>query len=443
MNNKLSIQDLASAFAEKVDMDAKSANIFVRTVFEIVEEYIATDKIVKIKGFGTFKLISVSDRESVNVNTGERIIIAGHTKLSFTPDAALKDAVNRPFADFETTPLNDSTSIEDMERIPTQEKQITCEDFMSEDDNESASPIEDACHQDAEVVEIVQSEEIIETLNDRASTESSGQASRNTNQEFLESPDAEAIDDAVSDAISEADETVDEKETDITDRLITAEETRVGTNVRESVVVSHIEENSSYPMASEIMLSADSERKSSVSTWFYVLLTILLMALSYVAGHYQLLSNFTVAHYSDSYLDEIDVMESEEILQTPVLADSLLSDSISQDTVVTDTVVVSSELPVQNTTLADKESLEEIAKYFPQVPGGEYWIVGDAGRVHYMEVGETLYRIARKELGSQKLVQYLIVFNDFEDPNIIHTGDPIRIPKIVKKDGTEITDANR
>lgn len=440
MNNKLSIQDLASAFAEKVDMDAKSANIFVKTVFEIVEEYIATDKIVKIKGFGTFKLISVSDRESVNVNTGERIIIAGHTKLSFTPDAALKDAVNRPFADFETTPLNDSTSIEDMERIPTQEKQITCEDFMSEDDNESASPIEDACHQDAEVVETVQSEEIIEPLHDKASTESSGQAGRNTNQESLESPDAEAIDDAVSDAKSEADETVDEKETD---RLITAEETSVGTNVRESVVVSHIEENSSYPMASEIMLSADSERKSSVSTWFYVLLTILLMALSYVAGHYQLLSNFTVAHYSDSYLDEIDVMESEEILQTPVLADSLLSDSISQDTVVTDTVVVSSELPVQNTTLADKESLEEIAKYFPQVPGGEYWIVGDAGRVHYMEVGETLYRIARKELGSQKLVQYLIVFNDFEDPNIIHTGDPIRIPKIVKKDGSEITDGNR
>lgn len=436
MNNKLSIQDLASAFAEKVDMDAKSANIFVKTVFEIVEEYIATDKIVKIKGFGTFKLISVSDRESVNVNTGERIIIAGHTKLSFTPDAALKDAVNRPFADFETTPLNDSTSIEDMERIPTQEKQITCEDFMSEDDNESASPIEDACHQDTEVVETVQSEEIIETLNDKASTESSGQAGRNTNQESLESPDAEATDNAVSDA----DEIVDEKETD---RLITAEETSVGTNVRESVVVSHIEENSSYPMASEIMLSADSERKSSVSTWFYVLLTILLMALSYVAGHYQLLSNFTVAHYSDSYLDEIDVMESEEILQTPVLADSLLSDSISQDTVVTDTVVVSSELPVQNTTLADKESLEEIAKYFPQVPGGEYWIVGDAGRVHYMEVGETLYRIARKELGSQKLVQYLIVFNDFEDPNIIHTGDPIRIPKIVKKDGSEITDSNR
>ena len=436
MNNKLSIQDLASAFAEKVDMDAKSANIFVKTVFEIVEEYIATDKIVKIKGFGTFKLISVSDRESVNVNTGERIIIAGHTKLSFTPDAALKDAVNRPFADFETTPLNDSTSIEDMERIPTQEKQITCEDFMSEDDNESASPIEDACHQDAEVVETVQSEEIIEPLHDKASTESSGQAGRNTNQESLESPDAEAIDNAVSDA----DEIVVEKETD---RLITAEETSVGTNVRESVVVSHIEENSSYPMASEIMLSADSERKSSVSTWFYVLLTILLMALSYVAGHYQLLSNFTVAHYSDSYLDEIDVMESEEILQTPVLADSLLSDSISQDTVVTDTVVVSSELPVQNTTLADKESLEEIAKYFPQVPGGEYWIVGDAGRVHYMEVGETLYRIARKELGSQKLVQYLIVFNDFEDPNIIHTGDPIRIPKIVKKDGTEITDGNR
>ena len=79
-------------------------------------------------------------------------------------------------------------------------------------------------------------------MNDKVSTESSGQANRNTNQESLESPVAEAIDNAVSDA----DEIVDEKETD---RLITAEETSVGTNVRESAVVSHIEENSSYPMA--------------------------------------------------------------------------------------------------------------------------------------------------------------------------------------------------
>ena len=89
MNNKLGIQDLASAFSERYGMDVKSSQAFVKAVFDIVEEYVATDKLVKIKGFGTFKLINVSDRESINVNTGERIVIAGHTKLSFTPDNAL------------------------------------------------------------------------------------------------------------------------------------------------------------------------------------------------------------------------------------------------------------------------------------------------------------------------------------------------------------------
>lgn len=103
----MSIQDLATILTDSYGMDAKSSLTFVKTVFEIVEEFIAKDKLVKIKGFGTFKLINVSDRESVNVNTGERIVIAGHSKLTFTPDAALKDAVNRPFADFETTPLNE------------------------------------------------------------------------------------------------------------------------------------------------------------------------------------------------------------------------------------------------------------------------------------------------------------------------------------------------
>ena len=85
-----------------------------------------------------------------------------------------------------------------------------------------------------------------------------------------------------------------------------------------------------------------------------------------------------------------------------------------------------------------QESAADIAKYFPQVKGGEYWIVGDAGHVHTMQVGETLYRIAKKELGDRELIQYLIVFNDFENPNIIHTGDTIRIPKLVKKTPEEI-----
>ena len=71
------------------------------------------DKYVKIRGLGTFKLIDVGSRESVNVNTGERFEIQGHTKVSFTPEPALKDIINRPFSHFETVVLNDATVLED------------------------------------------------------------------------------------------------------------------------------------------------------------------------------------------------------------------------------------------------------------------------------------------------------------------------------------------
>lgn len=84
-------------------------------MFELIEEALATEKYVKVKGLGTFKLTEVESRESVNVNTGERIEIQGHTKISFTPDSSMKDLINKPFAHFETVILNENTKLEDTE----------------------------------------------------------------------------------------------------------------------------------------------------------------------------------------------------------------------------------------------------------------------------------------------------------------------------------------
>ncbi len=126
MEKKTGIQELANALAKAKGIDGSEAEIFCRSVFDIISEYVVRDKLVKIKGIGTFKLVGVSDRESVNVNTGERIVIAGHTKLSFTPDAVLRDTVNKPFADFETTILSDNVSTEKMEHIPS-EPQVAAE----------------------------------------------------------------------------------------------------------------------------------------------------------------------------------------------------------------------------------------------------------------------------------------------------------------------------
>ena len=113
MNEKLNIQDLIDLLAEKHGMSKKDADSFVKEFFLLVEESLEKDKYVKIKGLGTFKLIDVESRESVNVNTGERIEIQGHTKVTFTPEPSLKEVINRPFSHFETVVLNENTVLED------------------------------------------------------------------------------------------------------------------------------------------------------------------------------------------------------------------------------------------------------------------------------------------------------------------------------------------
>ena len=115
MSEKVTIQDIIELLVEKHGMTKKEADIFVKGMFELIEEALATEKYVKIKGLGIFKLTEVESRESVNVNTGERIEIQGHTKISFTPDSNMKDLINKPFAHFETVVLNEHTRLEDTE----------------------------------------------------------------------------------------------------------------------------------------------------------------------------------------------------------------------------------------------------------------------------------------------------------------------------------------
>lgn len=105
--------NLAEELAEKSSITASQAESFVRAFFDVLADGLAQDDIVKVKGWGTFKLSAVSDRESVDVNTGDRIVIKGYRKVTFLPETALKEHINKPFAQFETTELNDSYSIEE------------------------------------------------------------------------------------------------------------------------------------------------------------------------------------------------------------------------------------------------------------------------------------------------------------------------------------------
>ena len=117
MENKIFLTDLAEGLARRKSVSKKDAESFVRMVFDTIQEQLLAGESVKIKGLGTFKVITVGSRESVNVSTGERFTIDSHGKISFTPDKTLSDRVNRPFVDFETVVLNDETKTTDMERI--------------------------------------------------------------------------------------------------------------------------------------------------------------------------------------------------------------------------------------------------------------------------------------------------------------------------------------
>ena len=106
MDKKINLSQLADLLAQAGGMSKAASEQFVKTFFDIISQGVLSDGLVKVKGLGTFKVLQMEDRESVNVNTGERFTIEGHQKISFTPDAELKARINKPFAAFETVEIS-------------------------------------------------------------------------------------------------------------------------------------------------------------------------------------------------------------------------------------------------------------------------------------------------------------------------------------------------
>lgn len=114
--NRSSMSILARILAEKNSMTISEAETFIKQMFEVANSVMQADKQLKIRWLGTFKVMSVKDRESVDVNTGERIVIGGRDKITFTPDNILKEIVNKPFAQFETVVVNDGVDFSEIDR---------------------------------------------------------------------------------------------------------------------------------------------------------------------------------------------------------------------------------------------------------------------------------------------------------------------------------------
>lgn len=136
---KSTLQSIAAVIASHYGLKSGEATAFVAAFFEQIRLGLEEDKLVKVRGLGTFKLQPVKARESVNVNTGERVVISGHDKMAFTPDNAMKELVNRPFADFETTFVKEGV---DLETIPTPVEEETLEDNHDEEETASSELVE-------------------------------------------------------------------------------------------------------------------------------------------------------------------------------------------------------------------------------------------------------------------------------------------------------------
>ncbi|MBF1493243.1 HU family DNA-binding protein [Prevotella pallens] len=137
---KTALQLIADTVAKKHKITVKDAEKFVSAMFDVMNEGLKTDKLVKVKGLGTFKVQAVKPRESVNVNTGERVLIEGHDKVSFTPDATMKELVNKPFAQFETVVLNDGVDFTDIDSKYENEATLENADETTVSTNNAAIP---------------------------------------------------------------------------------------------------------------------------------------------------------------------------------------------------------------------------------------------------------------------------------------------------------------
>lgn len=166
--NRSSMSILARILVEKNNMTISEAEAFIKQMFDVANGVMQSDKQLKIRWLGTFKVTSVKDRESVDVNTGERIIIGGRDKITFTPDNILKEIVNKPFAQFETVVVNDGVDFSEIDRkfafeakeevsAPSDEQQIAEESETSPVDKAESIPAVAEMSDESELKEDVES----------------------------------------------------------------------------------------------------------------------------------------------------------------------------------------------------------------------------------------------------------------------------------------------
>lgn len=193
--SKNSLTVLAQKLAEKTGISQQDAELFIRKMFDVVNEGLQADKQVKMKWLGTFKVTSVKDRESVDVNTGERIVIEGRDKISFTPDTILKKIINKPFAQFETVVVNDGVEFDEIDRKFEAEEQLA-ENQQMDEAEEIPEPL-DGSETSEETSEATGISEISDTSKTSDTSEISDTSETSDVIDFLDESEAPSVSDKV------------------------------------------------------------------------------------------------------------------------------------------------------------------------------------------------------------------------------------------------------
>lgn len=249
--SKNSLNGLADKLAEKSGLSQIEAELFIRKMFDVCHQGLAADKIVKMRWLGTFKVTSVKERESVDVNTGERIVIEGRDKISFTPDNILKEIVNKPFAQFETVIVNDGVDFESIDK-----KYEDClEDEEQEESLEKPKPI-------IEVVEPTETPlpDVVSEGTTQAETVSSSEPTTSGVIDFLDVPENPSEDSSV--VVVGEDSTI-EPQTTVSQEVPTEE---ISSSVSDDIQADSREENSNAEIEAETDAEIGADAKIEAET---------------------------------------------------------------------------------------------------------------------------------------------------------------------------------
>lgn len=248
--SKNSLNGLADKLAEKSGLSQIEAELFIRKMFDVCHQGLAADKIVKMRWLGTFKVTSVKERESVDVNTGERIVIEGRDKISFTPDNILKEIVNKPFAQFETVIVNDGVDFESIDK----KYEDSLEDEEQEESLEKPKPI-------IEVVEPTETPlpDVVSEETPQAEAVSSSEPTTSGVIDFLDVPENPSEDSSV---VVGEDSTI-EPQTTVSQEVPTEE---ISSSVSDDIQADSREENSNAEIEAETDAEIGADAKIEAET---------------------------------------------------------------------------------------------------------------------------------------------------------------------------------